>query len=340
MSFPPLTNRKKFAISVAIFALAGAPIGWIAYWVSSLVMSFSLGGLELYFLLLGIPLSFLMGAIPAVMAGMGFGVIIARKCLSAPLGAAVGLIAGVVSTFVYSYCLGYSIFIPWFGPIPWFEMVGAGGFAGAVCGYLVSWIINRKQPRDLSSAPVAPPVSLHDAVWNGSWGTAKRLSQQGAEVNQANPENPYTTPTAQITDPASENRNNIRKKIRNAWIAAIVFGSLTLLLTLAVMSEITVGIFGFYAFTFLYLAEFLGNYSIYKMFIDIVLFFGLAFGIYKKSRTCATILLVYFTVSQIFLRIETSQTSGIFVSILFIYFFWQGVSGTFAYHKLKNHKQT
>jgi hypothetical protein len=36
--------------------------------------------------------------------------------------------------------------------------------------------------------PVAPSESLHEAVWNGNWGTARRLLQQGAEVNQVNPE--------------------------------------------------------------------------------------------------------------------------------------------------------
>ena len=149
-----------------------------------------------------------------------------------------------------------------------------------------------------------------------------------------NPENPYTAPK---TAPVPEIQNDISKKIRNAWVAAIVSGSLTLLITLAMMSKTTVDILGFYALIFVYLAEFFGGF--YKMIIDVVLFFGLGFGIYKKSRACATMLLVYFIISQILLRIETGQTSGLFVSILFIYFFWQGVSGTFAYHKLKNHKQ-
>jgi serine/threonine-protein kinase len=151
------------------------------------------------------------------------------------------------------------------------------------------------------------------------------------------PENPYTAPTAQITDPALEIQNDIRKKIRYAWIAAIVSGSLNLFIILAMISGTAVGIFGLYALAFIHLAEILGG--IYTMIINAALFFGLAFGIYKKSRTCAIMLFAYFTISQIFLRIETGQTSGLFVSIIFIYFFWQGVSGTFAYHKLKNHKQ-
>jgi serine/threonine-protein kinase len=136
-----------------------------------------------------------------------------------------------------------------------------------------------------------------------------------------NPENPYTAPATQITDPVPEIPDDIRKKIRNAWIAAIVSGSLTLLVTLVAMSGSP--IFGFSAW----------------MLIDVALIFGLAFGIYKKSRTCATVLLVYFIISQILLRIETGQTSGLFMSIIFIYFYWQGVSGTFAYHKLKNYTQ-
>jgi len=152
---------SKFATSVSIFTLAAAPIGWVGYWIALTVISFSVGSTLLSLLFFGILMSYLMGGIPAIIAGMVFGIIIARKRLNVLLGAAVGFIAGVVSVFVYFYGmdiyyskkLGYFLFgtgIPGFNF--GFEIVGIGGFAGAVCGYLTNWIINRKQPRDLSSS--------------------------------------------------------------------------------------------------------------------------------------------------------------------------------------------
>ena len=131
-------------------------------------------------------------------------------------------------------------------------------------------------------------------------------------------ENPYAAPSAQIDDPVPEIPNDILKKIKGAWIAAVISGSMTLLVTL--IAIFGTSMFGFSAW----------------MLIDVVLIFGLAFGIYKKNRICAVVMLVYFVLSKILLISESGQTSGLFVSIIFLYFFWQGVSGTFAYHKLTN----
>jgi len=145
---------SKFAISVGIFTLAGPPIGLIGYLIALTVMSFSVNSIlfmfsELFFVVLffGIFMSYLVSGISALIAGIVFGMIIARKCLSVPLGAAVGFMAGVVSVFVYFYG---DVIHPAFNSV--FLMVGVSGFAGAVCGYLTNRIINRKQPRDLSSS--------------------------------------------------------------------------------------------------------------------------------------------------------------------------------------------
>jgi serine/threonine-protein kinase len=68
--------------------------------------------------------------------------------------------------------------------------------------------------------------------------------------------------------------------------------------------------------------------------IDAALIFSLAFGIYKKSRRCAVLMLVYFVGSKIIVIADTGRFSGAFLSIVFIYFYLQGVIGTFTYHKL------
>jgi hypothetical protein len=133
-------------------------------------------------------------------------------------------------------------------------------------------------------------------------------------------ENPYSAPAAQIADPTLEIPEDIRKKIKNAWVAAVISGSITLVVTLVAMSG--TDILGFSAWEL----------------VDVGLIFLLAFGIYQRSRACAVAMLAYFVLSKIFIMVESGRPSGIPLAIVFIYFFWQGVSGTFAYHKLKSRK--
>ena len=107
------------------------------------------------------------------------------------------------------------------------------------------------------------------------------------------------------------------KKIKNAWIAALISGTLTLLVTLyAVFGE---SIMGFDAWAF----------------FDVALIFGLAYGIYRKSRTCAVVMLVYFVAAKIFLIAQTGTASGLPLALVFIYFYALGVVGTFRYHALR-----
>jgi len=129
------------------------------------------------------------------------------------------------------------------------------------------------------------------------------------------PENPYPAPTADAVDPSSEIPDEILKKIRNAWVAAVVSGCLTLVVILLAMAGFN--ILGFSAWEL----------------IDVALVFGLAFGIYKKNRICAVVMFVYFVASKIFMAIDGGGLRGVPMAIVFGYFFWQGVSGTFAYHK-------
>ncbi|MFM7910222.1 MAG: hypothetical protein ACKPA9_35320 [Microcystis sp.] len=114
------------------------------------------------------------------------------------------------------------------------------------------------------------------------------------------------------TDTAAENTLGLKKannQIKTAWITGTISGVMTLLGTLFL--------------------------NIPDLFIDVVLTFGLSFGIYKKSRICAVIMFGYYIASRIFFwEILKGNPLGLIVSIAFIYFFWQGVQGTFAYHKI------
>jgi len=131
-------------------------------------------------------------------------------------------------------------------------------------------------------------------------------------------ENPYAPPrseveVARVEPPVPE---AILKKIRNAWIAGLISTSVTLLLTLLAVTGTTIT--GFSAWQFL----------------DVALVLGLTVGIYRKSRLCAMGMLAYFVISKIIGISETGRASGIAMALIFLYFYAQGVHGTFVYHRL------
>lgn len=133
---------------------------------------------------------------------------------------------------------------------------------------------------------------------------------------------PSVTPsmnTTQHDDTDEPAVTDALKHIKNAWVAAIISGCLTLVFTLIAVAG----------------AEILQLNA--WNFIDVGLIFGLAFGLYKRSRACAVVLLVYFVLGKIMFIIETGNISGIILSIVFAYFYYQGIVGTFAYHKLTKH---
>lgn len=69
--------------------------------------------------------------------------------------------------------------------------------------------------------------------------------------------------------------------------------------------------------------------------IDIILIFACAFGLWKKSRTAAVVLLVYFILSKIIIGIELDRPAGLILSLIFIYYFAKAVHGTFVFHKIE-----
>jgi lysylphosphatidylglycerol synthetase-like protein (DUF2156 family) len=128
-------------------------------------------------------------------------------------------------------------------------------------------------------------------------------------------ENPYAAPTADLTAPVEKVRADVFKRIKNAWVAALIYAGITLVVTLMAVLR-TAPMF----------------FSAWEL-IDVVLILGLAFGIYKKSRSCAVLMFVYFVVSSILGLVEPGGGSSFLLLLVFGYFYWQGVSGTFAYHK-------
>lgn len=131
-----------------------------------------------------------------------------------------------------------------------------------------------------------------------------------------NDTNPYAAPSAKVSDPAIEIPEAVRKQIKTAWVAGCVSGALTLVATLIAMSG--TAILG------------LDAWSLF----DVGLIFGLSYGIYRKSRACAVLMLLYFIASKILIIVQTGQPNGVVMALVFAYCFWQGVAGTYAYRKL------
>ena len=113
-------------------------------------------------------------------------------------------------------------------------------------------------------------------------------------------------------------QEEIDKKIKNGWIAAIISGIMTLGLIL--LAATTGGT--------------LENLFNVWTTIDVILVFALAFGIYKKSRFASTTMLIYFLISKILIFIETGKPTGAVMAIIFFYFYFQAMVATYQYHKL------
>ena len=108
-----------------------------------------------------------------------------------------------------------------------------------------------------------------------------------------------------------------KKAIRNACIAGTISGVLTLLVTLIAVAGVHIP--G-------------SDFDVWNL-LDVFLIFALTFGIYKKNRVCAVLMLVYFVGNSVLIWYESGSLSGFPTAILFGYFFFQGILGTFAYHR-------
>ena len=115
------------------------------------------------------------------------------------------------------------------------------------------------------------------------------------------------------------NSSNARQHIVNATTAGVISGVITLIVTLVSMAGGKVL-----------------EFSAWNL-LDVALIFGLTYGIYKNRRICAVSMLIYFLFSKIYLAVTLKQAPS-FLAYIFIYYFFQGVRGTFAYHRLVQEK--
>lgn len=128
-------------------------------------------------------------------------------------------------------------------------------------------------------------------------------------------DNLYAAPQARIADRAQVRvPGDITSKIRNAVVAGMIVAALQLVLVAIGMTGRTeVG---------------LDAWSL----IDVVLVAGLTFGVHRRSRVCAVILLALFVVGRLMYMVETGKPNGILVAFVVAYYLARGVQGTFQYH--------
>lgn len=130
--------------------------------------------------------------------------------------------------------------------------------------------------------------------------------------------NPYAPPAAalDLPEPVVAVPDAVLKKIRNAWIAGVISAVVTLGTTLMAMNGVQIA-----------------GWDAWNL-VDVALIAALTFGIYRKSRFCAVAMLAYFIISKILIFAESGKPTGLVTALIFLYFYAQGVQGTFAYRKL------
>jgi len=126
------------------------------------------------------------------------------------------------------------------------------------------------------------------------------------------PQAPVDAETTQAVVPLA-----IRKKIKNGWVAGLVSSGITCVLILLAISGVN-----------------LPGLNLWS-FIDVAIMLGLSFGVFKNSRICAILLLGFFLLNKFLMISQSGTVSGLPLTIVFLWFFAQGVIGTFQYHKLK-----
>jgi len=69
--------------------------------------------------------------------------------------------------------------------------------------------------------------------------------------------------------------------------------------------------------------------------LDALFIFGCAYGVYKKSRLAAVLVLVSFVLSKALIAVETGNMPGAGIAIVLSYFFVRAVQGVFVFHKIE-----
>ncbi len=156
-----------------------------------------------------------------------------------------------------------------------------------------------------------------------NWTNDVQCRRCGTALGESRPSDvPFLRPKVQVEafkfsddeDVAYDEANALIKKGVNA---GMLYGGISLVVILFVPAFFPLAA-GFLKFAYL----------------DIGIIYGLTFGIHLKSRACAGLMLVYYTLSKLALLTQgSSGLIGIFVAVIFVKAFYQGWQGTVLYHQ-------
>ncbi len=134
------------------------------------------------------------------------------------------------------------------------------------------------------------------------------------------PENPYAPPaTADVPGPLLIQGvpEDIRKKIKGGWLAAVVIGVMTLVHLILVLQ--------------------VDGFLMIWALAGVVFSFLMAVGIFVKSRTCAVLMFLFFMTKQIIIVVIEGTPSVMWIAaMLLAVCLFQAIQGTFRYHSWKN----
>jgi hypothetical protein len=111
------------------------------------------------------------------------------------------------------------------------------------------------------------------------------------------------------------------KRIKLGWVAGVISASITFIVSL--LPLFGVSILGF------------DSPGIPLNILGSLFVGALAFGVYRKSRACASVLLGQFLFWKIVLIVKYGVILGIWAGLVYLYCFIQGVRGTFEWHSLE-----
>lgn len=133
-------------------------------------------------------------------------------------------------------------------------------------------------------------------------------------------ENPYQSAPEEAakTNADVDTPAQIAGKIQNGWIAGLVMagGSLLFGLWQLFINQITASFFGF-------------------VVIDALIVAAMSFGVYRKNRVAAIVLLVYYLLGRVAFYLEGGNLGGIFLQVIFLIFLYQAAQATMKWHRLE-----
>jgi hypothetical protein len=110
-----------------------------------------------------------------------------------------------------------------------------------------------------------------------------------------------------------------KNKVKVAWVAAFGVAGMTLALIASNMASGN---------------EIAGVGSPAWTLIDVMLTLIFGVGIYRYSRWCAVLMFAYYSIDKLITIFVLKQTPSV-LAIVFLVCFFQGIQGTFVYHRLK-----